>query len=108
MTLPEEALRKLTKDELFNMSLDYESKFNSTLANTDKDMGELEADLAKSRPVNTKLRDRIISLERQCWSDSQYSIVECLEITGLSDNIKNEDLEEKALMIFEKLEANVD
>ena len=38
MTLPEEALRKLTKDELFNLSLVYQSKLNSTLDNTDKDM----------------------------------------------------------------------
>ena len=63
MTLPEEALRKLTKDELVNLSLEYQSKFNSTLANIDKDMGELrndfkklEVDLAISRSVNTKLR----------------------------------------------------
>ena len=64
MTLPEEALRKLTKDELVNLSLEYQSKFNSTLANIDKDTGELrkdfkklEADLAISPSVNTKLRE---------------------------------------------------
>ena len=97
MTLPEKALRKLTKDELDNLSLEYRSKFNSTLANIDKDMGELrndfkklEADLVISRAVNTKLRDRIISLEHQCWSNSQYFRRECLEITGLPNNINND------------------
>ena len=97
MTLPEKALRKLTKDELDNLSLEYRSKFNSTLANIDEDMGELrndfkklEADLVISRAVNTKLRDRIISLEHQCWSNSQYSRRECLEITGLPNNINND------------------
>ena len=97
MTLPEKALRKLTKDELDNLSLEYRSKFNSTLANIDKDMGELrndfkklEADLVISRAVNIKLRDRIISLEHQCWSNSQYSRRECLEITGLPNNINND------------------
>ena len=107
MTLPEEALRKLTKDE--------QSKFNSALANIDKDMGELrndfkklDVDLAISRSVNTKLRDRIISLERQCWSNSQYSRRESQEITGLPDDINNEDLEEKARMIFEKLNVTAD
>ena len=97
MTLPEKALRKLTKDELDNLSLEYRSKFNSTLANIDKDMGELrndfkklEADLVISRGVNTKLRDRIISLEHQCWSNSQYSRRECLEIAGLPNNINND------------------
>ena len=85
MTLPEEALRKLTKDELVNLSLQYQSEFNSTLAIIDKDMGELRKDLKKleaylaiSRSVNTKLRDRMISLERQCWSNSQYFRRECL------------------------------
>ena len=102
------------KDEFVSLSL-YQSKFNSTLANVGKDMGELrndfkklEADLAISRSVNTKLRDRRISLQRQCWSNGQYSRRECLEITGLTDDFNNDDLEEKALMIFEKLEVTVD
>ena len=106
MTLPEEALRKLTKDELVNLSLEYQSKFSSILANVDKDIGELR--IALSRSINTKLRDRIIPLECQCWSNSQYSRHELLKITGLPDNINNEDLEEKALMIFKKLEVTVD
>ena len=70
MTLSEEALPKLTKDELVNLSLEYQGTFNSTLANINNNMGELrnyfkklEADLAISRSVNTKLRERIISLE---------------------------------------------
>ena len=67
-----------------------------------------ETDLAFSRSVNTKLRDRISSLEHQCWSNSQYSRRECLETTGIPDNIKNDDLEEKALMIFENLEVTID
>ena len=77
MALPEQALQRLTKDELVNLTLEYQSKFNSSLANIDKDMAELRnnfkqigADLAISLSVNTKLRDRIISLERQCWSNS--------------------------------------
>ena len=114
MTFPEEVLRKLTKYELVNLSLEYQSKFNSTLANVDKDIGELrnnfkklEAGLAISRSVNAKLKDRITSLERQCWSNSQYSRRECLEITGFPDNINNEDLGGKPLMIFEKLEVTV-
>ena len=69
---------------------------------------KLETDLAFSRSVNTKLRDRTISLECQCWSNSQCSRRECLETTGIPDNIKNDDLEEKALMIFENLELIID
>ena len=127
MTLPEEALRKLTKDELVNLSLEYQSKFNSTLANIDKDMSELrndfkklEADLVISRAVNTKLRDNNFprASELECSSASvlqnvstpecQYSSRESQEITGLPDDINNEDLEEKARMIFEKLNVTAD
>ena len=36
-----------------------------------KDFEKLEADLAISQLVNTKLRDRIIFLELQCLSNSQ-------------------------------------
>ena len=78
MALPEQALQRLTKDELVNLTLEYQSKFKSSLANIDKDMAELRnnfkqigVDLAISLSVNTKLRDRIISLERQCCSNSQ-------------------------------------
>ena len=44
MTHPEEALRKLTKDKLVNLSFEYQSKFNSILANIDKVMGEIRND----------------------------------------------------------------
>ena len=49
MTLPEEALRKLTKDELVNLSLQYQNKFNSTLTKIDKDMSELRNDFKSLR-----------------------------------------------------------
>ena len=80
MYLSEEALRKLTEDGLANVSLEYQNKFTLTLARIESDIGNLrkdlkkvEADLAITRNVNSKLRERVVSLERQCWSDSQYS-----------------------------------
>ena len=79
VTLPEEASGKLAKLKLVDRSLEYQSKFNSTLANIDKNMGELRKDFEREYP----------------------------EIAGLPDNIKNENLHEKALMIFEKLEGTV-
>ena len=44
MYLSEEALPKLTKDELINLSLEYNHKFTSTLASSDKDIGNLRRD----------------------------------------------------------------
>ena len=84
---------------------------DSSIENVDalrKYLEKPETDLAFSRSVNTKLRDRISSLEHQCWSNNQYSRRECLETTGIPDNIKNDNLEEKARMIFENLEVTID
>ena len=44
MYLSEEALRKLTKDELVNLSLEYQNKFTSTLARIESDIGNLRKD----------------------------------------------------------------
>ena len=46
MTLPKKALQKVIKDELVNLSLDYQSKLNS-MVNIDKDMGELRKHFEK-------------------------------------------------------------
>ena len=111
----EKALRKLTKDELVNLSLEYQNKFNSTLARIESKIGNLrknfkkvEADLAITRNVNSKLRERVVFLQRQCWSNSQYSRPECLEISGFLESLKNEDLEGTVLKVFEELNVAVD
>lgn len=108
----QEALRKLCKDELFNLPLDYQNKFNSTLANLKIDIaklrqvfGKIQADLAISRIVSAKLT---VSLEGQCWNDSQNPRRECSEISGFPKNINNEDLEGTPLELFQELEMTVD
>ena len=71
MALPEAALKKLSKDEIINLALDYQSNFDSTLAgirnklyDLKKDFEKLGSDLSVARQVNSVLRERIISLER--------------------------------------------
>ena len=115
MYLSEEALRKLTKDELVNLSLEYQNKFTLTLARTESDTGNLredlkkiEADLVISGNVNSKLREGVVSLERQCWSNSQYSRCECVEISGFPKCLKNKGLEDAVLKVFEELIVVVD
>ena len=113
--LSEEAIRKLTKDELVNLSLEYQNKSTSTLARIQSDIGNLrnhlktvEADLAITRNVNSKLGERVVSIERQCWGNSQYSRRECLEINGFPESLRNENLEETVLKVFEELDVVVD
>ena len=50
----------------------------------------------------------MVSLELQCWSNSQYSRGESLEKSEFPQSLKNEDLEGTVLQIFEELNIVVD
>ena len=66
MSLNEAPLKKVGKDEVIVLTLDYQAKFNSTLANIidlKSDFGRLEPKLSISRSVNSKLFDRVTSRE---------------------------------------------
>ena len=63
--------------------------------------------MSVSKNVNSKLHERVVALERQCWGNSQYSRRECLEIIGISDSISNDDLEETIIKIFDKLDVAI-
>ena len=44
-------------------------------------------------------------MDRQCWSNNQYSKRECLEVTGVPDSTESKDLKQTVLTVFEKLEV---
>ena len=115
MALSESVLKKLHKNETINLALDYQGKFDSTLAaiknelsDLNKDFEQLRSDLSITKLVNTKLMEKVVSLERQTWSNCQYSRRECLELSGIPETIENKDLEGPVLGIFEKLNVMVD
>ena len=115
MALSEAALKKLSKDEIVSLALDLQNKFDSTfasirneLSDLKKDFEKLGSDLLVARQVNSVLRERVTSLERQCRSNSQYSGCECLELTGIPEVSDNNALESTVLKIFERLEVKVD
>ena len=115
MALSESVLKKLHKDETINLALDYQSKFDSTLAgirnelsHLNKDFEQLRSDLPITKLINTKLMEKVVSLERQTWSNSQYSRQECLELSGIPETIENKDLEGTVLGIFKKMKVMVD
>ena len=115
MSLSEAALQKLSKDEIVSLALDLQNKFDSTLTSIrnelfdlKKDFEKLGSDLSVARQVNSVLRERVTSLERQCWSNSQYSRREYLELTGIPEASDNNALESTVLKIFERLEVIVD
>ena len=110
MTLTEAAVKKMSKDDIITLVLGQQGKFNSTLANINKDIGELkfkfeklELELVVSKLVNSNLCEKITTLERQSWANNQYSRRECLEIFGIPENIDNKDLENLTLQISRRL-----
>ena len=74
MSLLETTLRKCSKDEVFHLLLDYQNKFDITLARMNTDLSDLIQDLSDlmqnyikpqsqvsiTRQVNDKLKDCII------------------------------------------------
>ena len=78
MALNEATLRKLGKEELIKLPLEYQSKF-----------------------------DQMKLLERQCWVNKQYSRRECFEISGVPKSVSDKDLEGKVLNLFQKTDIEV-
>ena len=61
--------------------------------------------IAKS--VNTELTKRIVTLERQCWLNAQYSRKECVEVVTIPCQVDDKDLEAKVLSIFQKVGCTI-
>ena len=71
-----------------------------------KDFKKIDADLAITRNVNSNLRERVVTLESDNFGVTVRC--ECPEISGFSESLKNEDLEETVLKIFEELDVVAD
>ena len=70
MTRSESALKKMHKDEIINLALDYQSEFDSTLAgirnklfDLKKDFEQLRSDSLNTKLVNSKLKEKVVSPE---------------------------------------------
>ena len=107
MSFSEAALRKLTRDEVIALTLEYQARFDNTLSNINRELSELQndfkkikSDLSVSKNVNSKLHKRVVALEREGWGNNQYSRRECLEIIGVPDSVSNDDLEKTTIKIW--------
>ena len=45
---------------------------------------KLEADLAVTKNLNSKLMERVVQTEKQCWANAQYSRRDTIEVVGIS------------------------
>ena len=89
------------KNNSNNELLEEIRKFNDNFS-------KLQSELAVTKQVNTELTKRIVTLERQCWANAQYSRKECLEVVGIPRQVDDNLLETKVLSIFEKVGCTID
>ena len=57
----------------YDITLD---KISKELPEFRKSYGKLESELATIKVVNELFKNQIVTLERQCWSNAQYSKLE--------------------------------
>ena len=73
------ALKKLTKEELLNMVIDYQNKFDmlsnikTELTSLRDTFTKMESQLLVTRRVNNNLVKQNRILERKCAANEQYS-----------------------------------
>ena len=102
------ALDKLLKKDLILIVLSQQTEMNTAKSEIMDQMRkfnenfELHSELAVANQVNSVLSERVVSMERQCWANAQYSRRECLELVGVPHNVSDCDLEKIKLKIFEK------
>ena len=95
MTHSHSSLIKLIREELVNIVLDYQHKFDNSLGFINSELLELKSKFTKiksdpaiSRNVNVKLMERIVGTERKCLANEQYSRRECLEVSGIPESVR--------------------
>ena len=109
----EESLEKLLKKDIINivLSLQTEKECNANILEEVRALNEkfttFESQLLITKNVNSLLQEKVIDLERQCWANAQYSRRECLEVSGIPNTIKQDELENKVLTIFKKVGCDI-
>ena len=93
MVLTRAAIEKLSKEELTSLFIENDVKLKSNMANltnqladVNKTLERIESQLQISKTINNTVEKCIISLEKQCWRNKQYSQRECVEIVGILDS----------------------
>ena len=112
----EELLDKLLKRDLISIVLSLEEQnrsLQSQMSEVNNEVvGEMrkfnenvskpQSELSVAKRVNTELTKRIVTLERQCRVNAQYSRKECVEVVGIPHQVDDKHLEAKVLSIFQK------
>ena len=73
-----------------------EDKFNDNFA-------KFQAELVVTKRVNSEFCERIVTMERQCRANAQYSRREYLEVAGIPRKVDDKNLEANVMSIFQRI-----
>ena len=105
--LSEDTLKSLKKDNIINLFINFQKEVLSKIDNLSNEVkmmfGKIESDVQIVKNANKLLRQQVTELQRNTWSNSQYSRRDCLEIVGFPDEVGDNSLEEKVCDLFGKI-----
>ena len=114
-THTETVLSTLSKFELLQLVLQTEARLTSQVTNLTTEVKDLlgyfkklEANLAVTANVNSKLSESVVQTERQCWANAQYSCQNTVEVIGIPLSIRDQDLVGNVQNVFEEIGVNID
>ena len=106
----EETLDKLLKKDLISIVVSQQTEMDAAnseimdqIRKFNENLEKLKSELIVVKQVNSVLSEKLVSMERQCWTNAQYSRRKCLELVGVPRSVSDGDLEENVLKIFEKV-----
>ena len=113
----EGTLDKMYKKELIGITLSLQNKVEQyATVNTNaleeihkfnENFVKLESEINIVKKVNTLLNKRVIDMERQCWTNAQYSRRKWLEVAGIPCDVSNKNLELKVHEVFSKVGCEI-
>ena len=96
----EETLDKRLKKGLISIVLPQQaemgaanSKIMDQIPKSNENLEKFQSEVTVVKQVNSVLSERLVSMERQCWANAQYSRRECLELVGAPCSVSDENLE---------------
>ena len=78
------------------------ANINKKISNLRQNYEKMQSELCVSRQVSSKLGEQIVSLERQCWRNCQYSRQECLVVSGLPQSMENSRTGRHSFQVVQK------
>ena len=113
-TYTNESIQNIKKKDLIPIILSLQNKLEEVnnnvlveIRNLNESFSKLQSGVSVTKQVNTLLSSRLVSIERQCWLNAQYSRRACLDIVGIPSEVEADALEEKVVAIFEKLGCHI-